>query len=159
MTKTVLKWLPAGLAAAGLILIAAWLYRPVQIIVDGQPRQVSALALSPGVVLREAGLAIRPGDRVEPALGAFLPNLERIRIRSARSVQVWDGTRLVSLETSERIPANILLALGIRLFPDDLVLSAGQALTASETLPDGTAAVLQVQPAQKITLQTGGETQ
>ena len=56
-----------GLVLAGLLVLGLALFTPVPVFVDGQASSVRSPALTAGGVLRSAGIALGPGDRLRPA--------------------------------------------------------------------------------------------
>jgi len=62
------------------------------------------------------------------------------------------------LRSPERLPANLLQAAGIRLFPGDLLTQNGQTLDPNQTLPIGAEASLRFLPAREIILKMDGQT-
>jgi resuscitation-promoting factor RpfB len=153
------EWVPFGLAFLGLLLIGLWIYRPVQIIVDGQARTVRAAALSTGAVLRAAAISLSPADRVSPKSTTLLFGPDRITVQRAKPASVWSDGRAIPIITTQRIAANLIELAGVRLFPGDLVLLNGLPVDPNTSIPVETSAILQVRAASPVTLQIGSATQ
>jgi resuscitation-promoting factor RpfB len=147
--------LSAGLVLAGLTLLSLSLYRPITIMNDGQKQIVETIALTTGQVLRSAGIVMGPGDQISPPDGQWLGWNSAIHINHARPINFWKGVgiQLQALQSAERIPANLALKAGIRLFPGDVIRWNGQSIPAEEPLLPAPAYILQYQPAFPVTIQ------
>jgi uncharacterized protein YabE (DUF348 family) len=81
------------------------------------------------------------------------PELEQV----PNTILVRSTGGLAPVITADRIPANILLQVGIHMVPADRVLVDGQQYKPDQTLPPATDRVLQFIPASKITLLQGND--
>ncbi|HEY3343717.1 MAG TPA: ubiquitin-like domain-containing protein [Anaerolineaceae bacterium] len=157
MIKIRTQWIAALLVAAGLVLIAIWFYRPIQVSVDGQTVTIRSTALTTGGVLRSAGVLIHPSDSIRPDLTSWLIGANRVDIHRAQSVQVLSGSKQASLITPQKVIGNLLSLAGFKLYPGDAVLLNGQPVDPQQALPSGSAALIQYRPAVPVTLQAGGQ--
>jgi resuscitation-promoting factor RpfB len=151
--------LSGGLVLLGLALLGLSFYRPITIMNDGQKQTVQAIALTSGQALRSAGIALAPGDRLAPPEGNWLGWNSTIRIEHVRPVSFWipGGIQSQALQSAERIPANLALQAGIKLFPGDVLRWNGQSVSLQEALPAAEAFILQYQPAVPLTIQENGQ--
>jgi len=122
------KTLPAALAAIGLLLIAAYFLQPVRLVVDGQARELRALALTSADALPAAGLPLAAEDRLDPPAADWIPASGVVHLERARPVWLWADGAQVGFATPERIPANWLARAGLRLYPGDQLLVNGLAV-------------------------------
>jgi uncharacterized protein YabE (DUF348 family) len=147
------------MALAGLLLIGLWVYRPVQIVVDGQVSTVRTAALSTGAILRAARIPRSPADLVIPESANLLFGPGRIIVKRAESASVWADGQPISVVTTQRIAANLAGLAGVRLFPGDQLLHNGQPVDPNAAIPDEASPILQVRAASPVTLQIGSATQ
>lgn len=151
--------LSLALILLGLGMIFFHLWHPYQLVVDGQPLQVRTIAFSLRGLLRQLNYELQPEDRASIDPDAFSFNLpERMYLERARLVEITVGGEKLTLRSPERLPANLLQAAGIRLFPGDLLTQNGQALDPNQTLPIGAEASLRFLPAREIILEMDGQT-
>jgi len=129
--------LSIGLILAGALLTWIGLERSVLIIVDGHPQTVDTRALTVHGVLKQEGYTVQPEDRVIPAGNTWLIGSGIIRLDRAQTVTVTDvQTKLrQELRLTERIPANLLAAAGILLFPGDQVQADGAVIDPYAPVP------------------------
>ncbi len=147
------------MALAGLLLIGLWIYRPVQIVVDGETRTVRTAALSTNAVLRAAGIPRSPADLVIPDSANLLFGPDRIIMHRAEAAAVWANGQSTPVVTTQRIAANLAGLAGVRLFPGDQILLNGVPIDPNTAIPDQASPILQVRAASPVTLQTGSATQ
>ena len=150
---------PAAIAAVliGLVLVWLGLQRTVTVVVDGAVQTVRTGALTSGGVLRAAGVDVDPADRIRPEKGHLIWNQNTIVVESAREVVIRTAEFEVTLPSAERIPANLLQAAEIPLFPQDRIQVNGADVDPDRPLDLTGAFVLQVVPAIPITLVTDDE--
>ncbi len=152
--------LSAALVVSGLGLIFAHLWHPYQLVVDGQTFKVHTIAFSLRGLLRQLNYEIQPEDRTSTDPESFALSLpDRLSLQRARLVQIKNGAKDIELQSSELLPANLLQAAGIPLFPNDLLLRDGRTINPYEPLPAGEQVRLQFLPAKQITLEIDGQTQ
>lgn len=141
----------------GLLLLAAGTRRAVTLFVDGLPRVIYSRALFAGQALSEAGIPLGPADRVFPAPHSLLKWNPVITVERASQVQLASPAGLsLPVLSHSRLPGNLLLAAGARLFPGDRVFWNGQALAFDAPLPRSEVYVLQLHPAVPIELTENG---
>ena len=71
-------------------------------------------------------------------------------------MEIEHGDNNIALQSAELIPANLLQAAGIRLFPTDLVMRDGEIIDPSKPLPNGTEERLQFFPAKQVSIEFDG---
>ncbi len=147
-----------GVIGLGILLLALALLGPVRIVAGGHTSVVHSPALTAGGLLRAAGIALAPQDRVRPS-GIDSPFFAgEIRVERAVPVQVWANGRVETLVSAERIPANLLEWANVRLFPGDVVLHDGQPIDPAKPVSASGSLVLQVRAALPVTLDDAGQT-
>ncbi|GAP05342.1 uncharacterized protein conserved in bacteria [Anaerolinea thermolimosa] len=151
--------LPVGLILLGLLLWGGYFTQPVTLVVDGEVLQVRGLFLTVQDVLRYTGQPVRPVDRLDPSLAAWIPADGRVVLEHARPVSVWTGGLPLTFESPERIPANLLAALNLKLFPEDEVWVNGLRIDPSRPLPRADRLYLQFRPATRVEIQQDGNRQ
>lgn len=162
MTKQqkVTIYLSLALILCGLGLLFAHLWHPYQLVVDGQTLHVRTTAFSLRGLLRQLNYELQPGDRTSIDPDAFTLSLpDRLSLQRTRLVEIDNGDTSLELQSSELLPANLLQAAGIPLFPDDLLMREGRIIDPYEPLPGGEEVRLQFLPARQITLEIDGQTQ
>lgn len=156
--RKVTIWLSLALVLIGLGLLFAHLWHPYQLTVDGQTLHVRTIAFSLRGLLRQLNYEIQPGDRtsIDPeSFTLILP--DRLSLQRSRLVLIENGSENLELQSSELLPANLLQAAGIPLFPNDLLMREGRFIDPNEPLPGGEEARLQFLPAKQITLEVDGQ--
>ncbi|MBR6090578.1 MAG: DUF348 domain-containing protein [Anaerolineaceae bacterium] len=111
------------MAAAGLLLVHASLRKTVRIIVNGKPRTVVTYASTVRDALKQAGIAFDDGDFINPGLKKRIRNGERISLERTASVclDAANGGDPVCFLSHQRFGGNILLDLGLRVYPGDRI--------------------------------------
>lgn len=153
------RWLFPGsvlLILAGLALIWGGLNQTHAVIVAGEVRQVRTRALRVSGVLRAAGVNVGQDDRLLPEGDPWVWAPATIRIEPAREVRIRTPQGEVSLHSAERIPANLLAALDVAIFPHDRVMVNGAEIDPQAPLPREVFTLLQVEPAIPFTLAMDG---
>jgi uncharacterized protein YabE (DUF348 family) len=140
------------LVVLGISLILLQFYGQYTLIVNGKPQQLRTFALTPRQVLHAAGLSLQPEDRILPEADKLNLTQRTIILNQAAPIQIAQGENIITLQTAERIPANLLAELGIVLFPEDRILRNGSEIAWDEPLPPGEPILLQFQPAHRINL-------
>ena len=155
--QRLLTLISIGLIIAGAVLTYLGLEREVVLFVDGQPHSIRTRALTLGSIVRQAGFTPGPNDRLTPAASSWMLSTTRARLDRAVHVQLANSQddSIQSLELVERIPANLLAAAGILLFPGDRLTLNGATLDPYTALPTGSPVVLEFQAATPITVVDG----
>ena len=146
-------WFSIFVAAAlllGVVLILLSLYQPVTLRVNDQVLTVRSLALTPAGVIRAAGYNIQPEDEINPNPNSLLLSKKPIYYQRAITYTVEIDGQLEQLRTTERLPANILQALGVSVQPKDLLIHNGLPIDPSEPLKSEGEILLQFISAKKI---------
>ncbi|HCU57275.1 MAG TPA: hypothetical protein DF984_03455 [Anaerolineaceae bacterium] len=147
---------PAAMAAIliGMVLIWLGLQRTVTVVVDGNPQTVRTGALTSAGVLRAAGVKVDAADRVRPERNRLIWNQAAVTVESARDVVLKTPDYELVIPSAERIPANLLRAAEIVLFPQDQVRINGAMVDPNRPLEIEDSFVLQYVPAIPVTLVT-----
>jgi len=129
---TFLKWI----AWLGLGAFCLWGYwrsqQTVTIVLDGRILSIRTHQRTVGDVLREAGLTVRPEDRVSPPLTHPIQPPATISIRRARPVRILiegrgvEPSRRIDIYTLHSDPRAILAEAGIALGPGDALWVDGR---------------------------------
>lgn len=152
-----LQKIGAGLLAVlGIALLVLSLHKDITLVIDGESQEISTYALTVGGVLKDQDLIISDDARVFPPPGRLLWGQETIYLSTASQIEIQADGEVVTLETAERHPENVLLQAGIILFPQDRLLVDGQP---SEYLSPGKDHVIQVLRGTPVTLIEEGGTQ
>ncbi len=141
----------------GLTLIWLGMTQSVRIVKDGESTTVRTAALTVSGVLRSAGIPLNQADYSMPARDSWLWNRAEVRIKSARDIFVRTQQEEMILKTAERLPANLLLELGIALYPEDRVLLNGLDIDPHLALDDEMSILLQYEPAISIDVTIGDQ--
>lgn len=133
-------WVIWSVAVALFLVGAALIYnataKTVAVYLDGERRLVRTHARSVAGLVRQIGIEPAAGDRFDPDLDEAFQDGTEIRIALAEPVRLEVGDEIITLQTAEFVPANILAQAEIRLFPGDQVLVDGLPLPATMELPD-----------------------
>ena len=140
----------------GACLIVLQFYGQYTLIVNGEVHNLRTLAFTPRQVAQAAGLSLQPEDRIWPEADALNLASKTIIITQSRQVQIAQGEAIISLQTAERLPANLLTMAGITLYPADQLLWNGKVIDWAEPLPAGKPALLQFIPAHVLELSIDG---
>lgn len=149
--------LVAGLIGSLLIL---WVtHKTINLEINGEKRTATTFALTVGAFLRSAQIPTSAADQIEPPLGHWLQDGDVISIERAAQIRVQDGQKNLALISTEKIPANLLAAAGIEIFPGDQLISDGQPQDFDEALPRSQSHSLQIQRAKEILISKNGDSQ
>ncbi|MCY4526247.1 MAG: ubiquitin-like domain-containing protein [Anaerolineaceae bacterium] len=115
-----------ALLAAALLLAPFVLEKDLTLVVDGQALSLRSRAGLVGQLLSEQGIALQPGDLVEPGLTSLLLDGQQVRVNYARDVLLGvDGvTRILRSPLND--PAALLAEAGLALAPGDALFVNGQ---------------------------------
>jgi len=150
-----IKWFFPGavvLILIGAALIYVGLHQTNTIILNGKPVRVRTPALKVSGALRTAGIRVTEDDRVTPEQGAWIWEQSAITVETTHQTQIRTPQDSFSFQTVERIPANLLGAVGIALYPQDRVLVNGVTIDPHQAFDRGKEVLLQYQPATAIRL-------
>ena len=153
------RWLLPGalvMLLAGLSLIWLGFTHTRTIIFAGEPIQVRTTAGRVSDVLQEAGITIGEDDLLMPEGDSWSWAPAVITVEPARDVRIRTPQDEVLLHTPERIPANLLAAAAVPLFPHDRVLVDGGEIDPYMPLEREDLILIQVQPAVPIYLVLDG---
>lgn len=145
------------LLVVGLVSGAGFFLRkPVTILVDGKPIQVTTWALTTGAVLKAAGIPLGAADQLSPALDAWITFKPYITLDRAVPVRITVDGKTYDLLTTERRPSSFLTQAGITLNPGDALLANGLPVDAAATLPLAQSYTFQVRRPVTVTLNEDG---
>ncbi len=158
-TKTIKKWIWLLIPLAGLVAGYLLMDRPVTITVDGSSETLKTHALTVKGALRNAGISLAEGDIVNPPAGALLTNVKKIDVSRSGSLYVWLDPQgeLIPVQTTSRIPAEIVQAAGFALQPGDLLRVNGRVVEPGTPLGQSGRIVLQYTPAVPVASTTGAK--
>lgn len=144
-----------GLILLGSLLLLLGSSRPITLQVDGETLLVESRALTANQALQDAGLHVTNLDQLSPAPDRWLGWQAAILLNRARPIQVWlDADRYpYQTTTTERLPANLLAAAGIPLYPGDRVLWNGLPVDPHQPLPPAEGYSLQYQAGNPVLIQ------
>ncbi len=149
------------LLAALLVAVLAFslpraLTRQVNLVVDGQPRSVTTAALTVAGVLRAAGVTVSSGDRLEPA-GGWLWTGKTITLDTSRPVTVIYNHIPLTLNSSARLPGELMAQAGVLLNEGDQLFMDGLRVLPEAALPPAAQYTITVRKAIDITLVENGQ--
>ena len=133
--------------AAGATTNGAADKRIVNLYVDDEKQTLSTRAKTVEEFLERAEVDLIDEDIVEPARDTeILEDNPQINVYRARSVEVIDGDRTITILSAQRAPRLLAAEAGVELFPEDvvsysrndqsvLVSSAGEQLVISRSTP------------------------
>ena len=138
----------AVIALAALVLAFAALavgynlrLRTITLVVDGQPLAIRSNQNTVGDVLRDAGLTLYPEDRVTPALGDRVEEIDTIDVAHARPLTILVDGQTLAVRTHAATLAELFAQFGIRINPQDAFhvdgnpAGAGSGFAGSPTTP------------------------
>jgi len=121
--KPLFQRIAAGLAAIlGIVLIILSLHKTVFLVVNGKAKEISTYALTVKSLLNSQDLHLTEDERITPDPGSMLWGGELIILNIANSIEITADGDVNTLQTAERRPENILLDLGVSLFPKDRIM-------------------------------------
>ncbi len=95
------------------------LFQPVTFFIDSTPHDIRSSGITVGAILLHSGVQLFSGDEIVPEINSPVYSSTPIQIRKNHPITIsLDGNSFPTYST-EDFPANILLKLGIRLFPGD----------------------------------------
>jgi uncharacterized protein YabE (DUF348 family) len=152
MKKVYLIAIAIALGLTGLFLIGFGSRKNVTVTIDGQSEEVYTSAWTVSGFIREAGIKLSEMDYLDPPLSTWLVEGDTIIIETASSIDIYGEDKSISTVTYERVVANILADLDVRIFPGDQLLINGQPYPIDIQLSPGVNYDLQVIRAQPVTL-------
>lgn len=159
MKRVHIRYIGLFAVLIGFLLILRVTQKNINLGIDGEKKTVTTFALTVGAFLRSAQIPTGAADQIEPPLGYWLEDGDTIIIERAAQIRVQDGQKNFTLLTTERVPANLLAAAGIEIFPGDQLISDGQPRAFDEALPRSQTHSLQIRRAKEILISEEGESQ
>jgi uncharacterized protein YabE (DUF348 family) len=102
----------------------------VLLVEDGAARTIFTHAATVAGALRGAGEQLAPEDFLQPAGATSLRGLDRIEYRHAQAVLIQTPDESQWVTTAAVLPADILAAAGLRLYPADRVWADGMPVSS-----------------------------
>lgn len=102
----------------------------ITLVIDGQARTIRTNQTTVDGVLRDAGLALYPEDRVRPASDATLSANGTIDVVHARPISIRVDGRALNVRTHAETLAELFGVQGIAVNPDDALSIDGEAAVA-----------------------------
>jgi uncharacterized protein YabE (DUF348 family) len=155
MKSRYLNFLAVTLILVGMILIGLETHKTITVLVDGEAQTVQVFAFKVAGALRSAGIAITTEDQIDPAPDQWLADGQGITITRSMQAEIQADGKHYSLNTPERLPANLLAMAGVRLFPQDQLLVDGKEAPLDERLSSDRPHSIQVKRAVQIQLTDG----
>jgi uncharacterized protein YabE (DUF348 family) len=155
--KTLL-YLAIGSFFLGISFCALMLLQPVMLTIDGETSTVPAYGITSGTLLNHQGLEVKSGDRVKPPTWLPLLFTRQVSLTTSAQVDVFNNKELISFNSTERRPANLLQQAGILLFPFDTIIADGNLTELETQLPPAERHVLQYHPAILLHFSDGSST-
>jgi uncharacterized protein YabE (DUF348 family) len=153
-----LFYLAIGSFLLGVLFCALSSIQPVMLIIDGETLTVPAYGITSGTLLKHQGLEIKPGDRVNPPTWLPLLFTRQVSLTTSARVDVFNNEELISFNSIERYPANLLQQAGILLFPFDTLIADGTPAVLEKQLSPTAYHVLQYHPAILLHYNDGSTT-
>lgn len=100
--------------------------KAVRLVVDGEPRRVTARGLTIGEALKDLGLVPGPRDHVHPAVDEKLRSSMSLYVRNAIHAKLRADGRLRDVVSSADTVRNLLAHAGVRLGEHDYVFPAAE---------------------------------
>ena len=136
----------------GIALVWFGMHQTITVHVDGEPRTVRTAAFTVSGAVHAAGVSADQADRVSPPVDSWFWNQSAISIETAQTMVVRTPDEEFVLRSAERLPANLLSGVGIRLYPHDQVLLNGERIDPRMMLEMAGSVLLQYEPAKLIRL-------
>jgi uncharacterized protein YabE (DUF348 family) len=136
--KPLLQQSAAGLAALiGIGLILLGLNKTVLLVVNGNPEEITTRAITVNGVLRNQEIQVTEAEQINLKPQALLWGGEKILLNLSREIQITADGNTQTVQSAERRPENILLELGLTLYPKDRVFVDGKTIRADYLLSLG----------------------
>ena len=143
----------------GTVQVSVVRARPVTVIMDSLPVDVSTAATTVDGLLQDLGMTVREGDLVQPGLQAPVTAGMTVRLAKARTVNVTVNGVVQSLYTQAQTVGDVLKLLGVEPQPDDLLsLPRETPVTNGMNLLVGTTTVQDVAVTGPVQAPTSYET-
>ncbi len=126
-----------GVAVAGTLSGTVLLQVRAVTVFDGENQvQVRTLKQTVGELLEQQGIALGEKDEVSPALGMRLERQDSITIDRAFDLTLMNGTEPVTIRTTEKTVADVLVENGVVLGEMDVVSPALDTVVTPQTQID-----------------------
>lgn len=137
------QFIVVAVVSAALTVVSltgfVWASKSITVIVDGRVSQVQTRAETVASVLKEVGVAVSPGDMVNPEPTGELPGDATVVVRHAVPVTIQLGADRIPLRVFGTTVGDALVAagfdpgVGLNVVPDvDTALSPGMTITATD---------------------------
>jgi uncharacterized protein YabE (DUF348 family) len=143
-----------SISILGILLLVFGLRKEVTLVVNGETQQVTTYALTVRGVLRNEDYSPSEFDHLFPSSETWLWGEETIYFRVSSTIEIQADGELLTVQTAEILPKNVLLENGITVFPKDRILLDGELLEEDTTLDPGKEHQIQVLRGTPITIIT-----
>lgn len=140
----------------GIGLLYASSGKTVQLVINGESRLIKTHASRVADILRTAGVPYITSDQVRPGLDQKAGSGQRISLNRAAKIRLDPGNGITPLEyvSHHRFGGNILLDVGLRLYPGDRLFWKGSELRPDFDLSAVTELELELRRAEVFNLIT-----
>ena len=143
------------MSICGILVLLSGMNKDVTLVINGQPQTISTSATTVRHFLQHAQIKLGDGDILNPPSDHWIKTSEIITIERAALVHIQVGEEISTVNTTERIPANLLSQVNVPLFPGDLILANGLPIAADDILPPLDTYSIQVIKALPVNIQIG----
>lgn len=150
MKRTILIFLAAALALAGIFLVSQGIDKSVSIQINGQPAEIKSSAWTVSGLLVEQNISLTKEDAIDLPLSTWLFGGETISIEKADWVTIEADGETFSVFTRHRSPEVILSEAGIELSSRDQIMLDGKPAVVGIKMSPGDNHSIQVQRAQTV---------
>ncbi len=155
LKRPLIQRIIAGLIAIlGACFILLSLAKTVVLVINGDPQEYQTYALTVRGFLRSQDLLPDENDRITPDLGSMLWGDQPIFWNNSRLIQIDAEGEEFEIRSAEKDPRNILLEVGLLLYPKDRLIVNGILADENTTLSPTKDHKIQLYRATLIELQT-----
>jgi uncharacterized protein YabE (DUF348 family) len=144
----------ALISTLGIILLILGMQKEITLVVNGDAQQITTYALTVRGVLRSQDYLLSEQDHIYPSPGAWIWRDGTIYYRVSSAIEIQADGELLSLQTAEIRPENVLLEAGFTVFPKDRIVVDGKLINEDTLLAAGKNHVIQILRGTPITVLT-----
>jgi len=134
MKASYLRIAAACLVVTGLLILWFGIRKTVTLVVNGEEYIIVTHRLRVVDLLKQLNLDPDTSDRISPSLSTWLINEDIIRLNQAASIVIFVDGDVSYLNSTERIPANLLAEGQVQIYPGDRILVNGKQVRPDEPL-------------------------
>ena len=148
--------LGTGMILLGICCLWIASAKQVELVINGKGTRLSTRAFRTADLLRQAGIRYKPSDRIRPGLDTVIRNGTRIFLDRTADISLTSGNNPepVRFSSWQRFGGNILLDVGLRLYPGDRLLWNGVEIRPDFDLSGAAELDLRLESADVFTLIT-----